>query len=536
MRAKAGPDPRKLREDFAAFCEHVLGVRLWKGQRKAAGSKKFITAVAAPRRTGKSTLLVALGLHACFKSPGARCVIVSAAESNARDRIEEAQLLLARSELTRGSTTDEAKSKITFANGSVLFCRPASPRSIRGLGAGVRLVAIDECSLIDESIWTSAQFLALDHKAEGARILLSDVPWGSREHWWRRFFELGTDRRHPDVASFSWDYRENPVLDAEYLERQRDVMPWSRFQSDVLGEWSDDERQFFSHDLLMGAVADFEPVDADDVSGLALTGGLDYAVRRDSSAFVAICGLPDLGLNEDESRIRFVVPHVEVHPARSIDPLAFVRQIAGYSQAAIPGRGHGDGAGFDFRFLASERNGVGEPLTTELARAIRGRRATVYPLWQSQETKQIAFGRLRTLLADGRLILPRDGELIRSLGSLSARYTDSGGMTIEAVSEAGSHGDAAFALAAATGPFVKDRRSGALLGRYAGRPWRIVREEASRISPVGEVVETGGGVRLPRRPFFADLAMGEAARLHRAGHESYLAGKSEHRQPEEVPR
>jgi hypothetical protein len=106
--------------------------------------------------------------------------VIAAAESSARDRIEEAQLLLARSELTPGAVTDEAKSKITFRNESVLFCRPASPRSIRGLGQRIKLVAIDECSLVDESVWNSAQFLALDHKADGARILLSDVPWGSR--------------------------------------------------------------------------------------------------------------------------------------------------------------------------------------------------------------------------------------------------------------------------------------------------------------------------------------------------------------------
>jgi hypothetical protein len=531
MKAGTGLDLTRCLDDFPYFCEYVLGVRLWKGQRKAAKSSKFVTAVAAPRRTGKSTLVVCLAIWIAFREAGARCVIVSAAESNARDRIEEASLLLARSELTRGAVTDEAKSKITLTNGSVLFCRPASPRSIRGLGQRVKLLAIDECSLIDESIWTSAMFLALDHKAEGARIFLSDVPWGSREHWWRRHFELGTDRKNPDVSSYSWNFRENPSLDADYLERQRDVMPWARYRSDVLGEWADDEAQFFGHDLLMSAVADYEPVHAADVSGLAVLGGLDYAVRRDSSAFCTLAQLPNLGLNEDESRPRFIVPHVEVHPARSIDPLAFVRNVAGYAQAAVPGRAHGDGAGFDFAILSSERNGVGEPLTHELVRAVRNRRARVHRLFQTQETKQISFGRLRTLLADGRLILPRDGELIRSLGAISSRYTDAGGMTIEAASEGGSHGDAAFALANAVGPMAKDRRSGCFLSQFDRSPWRVVREEAAQIS-IGEVVQTGSGVQLPRRPYFADLARGGVARLHRAGHESYLASKPEYRRSE----
>jgi hypothetical protein len=172
--------------------------------------------------------------------------------------------------------------------------------------------------------------------------------------------------------------------------------------------------------------------------------------------------------------VRFIVPHVEVHPARSIDPLQFVRNVADYAQAAVPGRPTGDGAGFDFAVLSSEANGVGEPLTTELVRAVRNRRAKIYRLFQTQASKQVSFGRLRTLLADGRLILPRDGELIRSLGAISSRYTDAGGMTIEAASEAGSHGDAAFALANAVGPMVKDRASGCCLSQFDRSPRRIV--------------------------------------------------------------
>src|SRR5918997_1476826 len=111
--------------------------------------------------------------------------------------------MLARSEETRGSAVDEGKTRIDFRNGSVLMSRPASPKAIRGLGRDLRLLVLDEASLIDESIWTSAMFVAMDEKREGARIILADVPWGSREHWWRRQFELGTDKRHPDVEATS---------------------------------------------------------------------------------------------------------------------------------------------------------------------------------------------------------------------------------------------------------------------------------------------------------------------------------------------
>jgi hypothetical protein len=62
MKASSGLDLQRLVTDFPYFCSAVLGVRLWKGQKKAAASRKFITACAAPRRTGKSTLAVCLAI------------------------------------------------------------------------------------------------------------------------------------------------------------------------------------------------------------------------------------------------------------------------------------------------------------------------------------------------------------------------------------------------------------------------------------------------------------------------------------------
>lgn len=515
MKTEVGLDLKRCVSDFGYFAEHVLGLRLWKGQRKAASSKKFITAIAAPRRTGKSTLLVALAIWTCFREPGARVVIVSAAEASAKDRIEEALLLLARSPLTAGCTTDEGKTKIEYANDSVLFCRSASPRSIRGLGARVKLVILDEASQIDEAVWTAAMFLALDHKSEGSRILVADVPWGSREHWYRRHFALGEDPRHPDVKSVRWTYKENPGLDGEYLERQRDVMPWGRFRSDVLGEWADDDESMFGHDLLMECSADYEPVGPDDVSGVWVVGATDYGFRRDANALVVFGALPDLGLNENEDRVRFIVAHTELHRAGRLSGMQFVRRVASTAQ------GEQGGAGFAYRYIASEANGVGQMPTEELLRAIGGRKAALHRLDQSAETNALGFGRLRSLLEDGRMTLQR-GELLRALGAITAKITESGNVSIEAPRSGGTHADLAFAAASAMGPkHVGRRRGRCLISAYDGAPFRVAAEDAHRVGDLGEIVETGAGIRLPRRPLLADLG---GPLIHRAGeHSPYRA-------------
>ena len=182
MKAKVGPDLHRLRHDFPYFAEHVLGLRLWPGQRKVAARASSSPPSPPPAAPASSTVLVALALWVCFfREPGARCVFVSAAESSAKDRIDRgaaAARPIPSSHVARRPTRIETR--VDFRNGATLFCQPASARAVRGLGQRVKLVVLDESSLIDESIWTSAMFLALDHKADGARIIVADVPWGSR--------------------------------------------------------------------------------------------------------------------------------------------------------------------------------------------------------------------------------------------------------------------------------------------------------------------------------------------------------------------
>lgn len=522
MRASAGPDLARLRSDFLYFAEAVLGLELWRGQRAASESKKFITVLVAPRRVGKSTLIEALGIWTCFREPDARVLIVSSGESSAQDRIEGATRLLSRSPLTEGSTADEFRSRIDFRNGSVLVSKPASEKAIRGMGAGLKLLVVDEAAWVSEGVWDAAQFTALDEKPNGARIVIACTPWGSREHFFRRHFDMGTEKDHPDVASFKWDWSDHPSPDWGYLKRRRDVMADARYRSDVLGEWVDDSESMFPFSLLEEATADFEQLPPDATEGLAVLGGIDYGFARDLSALVTIAALPDLGLNDEESRVRFIVNHVEWYRPGRIDPAGFVRRLA--STAQIENKTHGRNPGFRYELLVSEENGVGQMPTSELLRAVdrEERAAYVYRLHTSQETKAIAFGRLRALMADGRLILPRNPELLQSLGSLHARITEHGGVNIEVVDSPGTHADLAMALAQATGPWARERRSGCKLADFDGAPFRIAADDARRVTDLGEIVESGAGVRLPQKPFFADLA---GPFIHRAGEAPYGAGQ-----------
>jgi hypothetical protein len=105
---------------------------------------------------------------------------------------------------------------------------------------------------------------------------------------------------------------------------------------------------------------------------------------------------------------------------------------------------------------------------------------------------------------------------------LTARITEAGGVAIEAVSAGGTHADLAFALAAAMGPWSRDKRSGCILAGYDEQPWRIASAEAHRIEDLGEIVQTGGGIRLPAHPFLADLG---GSAIHRPEQMPYMAAQ-----------
>jgi hypothetical protein len=59
-----------LRDDVQAFSGKVLKRPLWDHQLEAARSGRFITTIAAARRTGKTVLAETLAMHTAFAHGG----------------------------------------------------------------------------------------------------------------------------------------------------------------------------------------------------------------------------------------------------------------------------------------------------------------------------------------------------------------------------------------------------------------------------------------------------------------------------------
>lgn len=173
MTAPSTQTLRRLRDDVAAFAEHVVGEPLWPHQVALAVDLARIRVVCSGRQAGKSRALAVIGLHEAFRAPRRQVLLVSAGEAAARDLLGEVVHLATSAPALSGSVVDETTASLTLSNGSLIRSVPASPRQIRG--KTIDLLILDEAAFIDEAIWQAARFTTI--AKHGSRI---DASWPSR--------------------------------------------------------------------------------------------------------------------------------------------------------------------------------------------------------------------------------------------------------------------------------------------------------------------------------------------------------------------
>ena len=485
--------------DLAAFAERVLRRPLWPHQLEAARSGAFITTVAAARRTGKTVLAEAMAMHVAFSNRGSRVLILSATQDAARRLTESIGATLDGNGLTRGAVVDAFATRVRLTNGSEIVSLPASQRQVRGYGENVLLTVLDESGFMPSELWTAAQYVVLDERANGSRLLLLGTPWGGAEHFFRRSFEAGQSGDQ-DHASFQWTYLANPRLDAVYLERQRGRVSPAEYAAEVLGEWSDAAGSLFPRELLERQTADVElpPIGELEPPARPVI-GCDWGVSFDRSAVALVYRLPAASLNPGlEWRPRFVVvPHIwpQKYPLGEV-----VAEIA--ELRAAP------------HYVSVETSGVGAMPAQELVRRLKGKRDRLSRIWNLVATtsakKTAGYGCILGLLEQNQLVLPRDPALLRQLAGLTFEQGLRGFTRIEAEDPA-THDDVADAAMLAAIPHTP-RGGGRVICGLAmlADPDRAAADAAVPALDE-EILETGGGLRLYRRPPLQSVAGPEVA-------------------------
>ena len=393
----------------------------------------------AGRQAGKSRLLAVLALHQAYTKPGSRTLIVSAGEDASKRVLAEVAALATGSPLLAGSVVDESKSSLTLSSGSVVLSVPASQRQVRGWA--IDLLIGDEAGFWPQELWQAAEPVIIARP--GSRVVLCSTPWGAGDHFFRRLFQRGMDHPDEQVAAWHWPSSISPLVDQGLLAGIESRETPDYFAREYLAEWTDEAGQYFTEAEIMGAVADYDLLDPEQVARMnpwdseerrhvrpwPAACGLDWGFSVDAHALALVSVLDDGGVNGDRV---FFVPWAERH--FRMEYATMVERICEVASA------------YHLFVIASETNGVGASPTQDLQRLTLERRlgSHVRPTWTDVRRKQSGFGKIKGMLQRGTLVLPRHPDLLSELRGLQFETTPSG-MTRIAAAGSG-HDDMAMSL------------------------------------------------------------------------------------------
>jgi len=247
-------------------------------------------------------------------------------------------------------------------------------------------------------------------------------------------------------ASWHWPSTVSPLVDQDLLEEIRRQEGEITFRREYLAEWGYIAGSFLSEDEIWNAVADYELISPERAGAWSpwdrwtekrercytAAGGVDWAFSVDAQALVLVAALDDGGLNPGREH-RYYLPWLQY--AYRTPYAEWVKTVTAAAR------------GYGLRVLASETNGVGafptEMTADEMAR--EGLGCHVAAVWTDVRRKQSGFGKIKMMLQQDLLILPREPELLKQLRGLEYEQLAGGSVRISVPERAG-HDDIAMAL------------------------------------------------------------------------------------------
>lgn len=475
----------RARHDVEVFARAVVGAPLWPHQVEVVRSNARIRIICSGRQAGKSRTLALLALHAAFVQSNALVLVLSAGEEAAKDLLSEIALLCG-SALLAGAVVDEHSSRIVLSNGSEVRSVPASIKQVRG--KSVDLLILDEAAFIEREIWRAAQFTPIARRE--SRIVMASTPFGRQDGFFATAYRAGLNRAE-GFASFHWPSTVSPLVDETLLEIFKRSMSEREYLREVEAEWVDDAGAYFTSDEINSNVANYELIDPAHAGGQVCVGGVDWGFS-DANVLVLLAVLADGDLNRERHPEYpvFFIPWVE---ERFKMPYStFIERVVevGSWSPHDPGRSRASqmgSPGFFLRSIASETNGVGQMPTEMLKRRFHEERlrSWVSGIHTDVRRKMTAFGALKMLLQQGRLVLPRHPALLGQLADLEFETLDTGNLRIS-VPEHRGHDDILMGLAQASSCVSLS------IQRYSEAP------PVSRSN--GELIINGTGTCIPKRP------------------------------------
>ena len=456
------PDIQELRDDLMAFSVAV-GVPLTRWQCAALWLEQRITAIVAPRQSGKSRSLAVLALWWAYRTRGQTVLIVSAGEEASRRLLAEVRAIVSASPMLRTSAVGEQAGLLTLTNASEIRSVPASERQIRGWS--VDLLLVDEAALVPDDLLLGAAMPTTAARSD-ARIVLASSATSATGAFYDHAIMGESGSEH--VRTYRWALTDCTWISPSAIQAARDSMTQMRFAAEYEGQFASGADALLSRHAIDGVLCDRMLWPLEALTGPArVMGGVDWGGTNDRSVLCAIGRVPG------ESIFTVVTAHrwLAGYPGHEV-----VKDIA--SSPAL------------FALLTMEANGLGLPLCQLMVRDMRDRPpemggglppsglriidandsyasprkpkyktpanrpkpfSTYKHLYNANAASKAAtYSALRLLIEQRKLLIPRSAEdLIRELLMLRVDLSPSGTEKIEASS---GHDDIADALAMALGP------------------------------------------------------------------------------------
>ena len=222
------------------------------------------------RRFGKTKLARGEVVEFASENSDSLVWVVCPSHDDARELFFEPLLDMIPNALMEGSPKDQKETpprEINLTNGTRISFRSFDSK-LRG--RGVDLVVIDEAGEMPDSAADGALLPSLlDTKGD---MLAIGTPHG--RNWFHREYTRGQDPAVEDTASWQKTSYDNPYVDDEDIDREREKKPDRVFRQEYLAQWPDDEGDVF------GRVRERNgrPYELDMVEGNApYTTGVDLA-------------------------------------------------------------------------------------------------------------------------------------------------------------------------------------------------------------------------------------------------------------------
>ena len=299
----------------------------------------------------------------------------------------------------------KSRTRIRFSNGSWIIALPCGRTGSTLRGYTAHLIIFDEAAFMPEEVITNVALPML--ATTGGACWMLSTPWG-QDHIFYRIWAGGGE-----WSKYHFPSSVNPLISAEFLEEQRQLIGDERFRIEYLAEFVEEGTSFFPMTLLRRCVGDF------DLRPEYFTAGYDPGGKQSRAALVVV------------ARAGEYFGVVFYKTWKSEDYTTINVEVGDICKK------------YNVSRLYVDMTGLGGPIIEHLKEL----NINVEGIVLTAAKKEELFTNLKLLLEREKIILPNAPELLNNLNAVVYSRLRSGHYSFD--KRAGAYDDLAYALALA---------------------------------------------------------------------------------------